>query len=180
MKILIINGNPQEHRASFEQYVESLLTLLQKSNHQTDLITLREKTVNKCIGCYSCWVKTPGVCVHKDDGQQILRAFLHSDFVLYASPLIMGFMSSITKAVQERLLPLMHPFIYVKDDRCQHVSRYARYPSIGLLLEKQSPVDDHCFEIMDTVFRGAKTRRVLFTRTTESSPQEIADEISNM
>jgi len=30
------------------------------------LIVSDDGTINKCIGCFGCWIKTPGVCVIKD------------------------------------------------------------------------------------------------------------------
>ena len=41
-----------------------------------------------CFGCYSCWTKTPGVCIHKDDmTKELYPKFLASDLTILATPL---------------------------------------------------------------------------------------------
>ncbi|MEI8354280.1 MAG: hypothetical protein WCG22_07230, partial [Lentisphaerota bacterium] len=36
-----------------------------------------EKKIAPCLGCYHCWVVTPGQCVHHDDMQELLREWPH-------------------------------------------------------------------------------------------------------
>ena len=180
MKILVLNGNPNPKRDMFEQYLDDLNAELTTLGHEPQRIDLKSRTIAHCIGCYSCWLKNPGVCINDDDMPSILRAFLKSDIVVYASPLLMGFMSSLLKTAQERMLPLMHPYLFVKDDRCQHIPRYGKYPAIVTLLEKQHPDEGPCIEIMDQVIRGARTRKVIFTRSTDTSAKELAHEIDHI
>ena len=65
-KITLINGITDDNYSSFE---EKLASLCNKSNEQVkyECITLRQKKINYCCGCWDCWVKTPGECVFKDD-----------------------------------------------------------------------------------------------------------------
>jgi len=174
MKVLILNGNPKAENHKFDEYIKELAGVLRKTGNSTVVLNLREMKVNYCIGCYTCWLKTPGSCVFKDDGPHILKEYLNSDFVLYASPLIMGFISSLLKTVQERCLPLVHPFLYVNKDRMQHLSRYDKYPAIALLLDYTDKFDQASSEIVEKVFRSSNNRKFLFTKTMENSPEEVA------
>lgn len=179
MKILILNGNPKAENTSFDNYINKLSSLLSEQGNETSVFKLRDKNINHCIGCYACCLKTPGVCIYKDDMPEILYEYVNSDYVIFASPIIMGFISSLLKRVQERTQPLSHPYLYVKEDRLQHVPRYDKKQSIGILL------DDTCgceadIQIIDDIFRRGKTRNIAFTKTINSKPEEIAYEISNI
>jgi multimeric flavodoxin WrbA len=180
MKVLILNGNPKTSQDRFDNYLDELAALLHNKQHETTTIVLRDKKINHCIGCYSCWVKTPGVCIFDDSMPEILKAILHADVLLYTSPIIMGFTSGLLKSVQERTLPLIHPFIYIKDDRCQHIQRYETFPAIGLLLGNTNDDNRKYVTLIDNIMRGSKTRNFLFTKTMDVHPQEVADEIDSI
>jgi hypothetical protein len=59
-------------------------------------------------------------------------------FVLWAAPLKMGFPSSLLKMALDKHLPLIHPYMLVDHGEAHHRKRYAHYPRIGLLLEKEA------------------------------------------
>ncbi|MGA2091709.1 MAG: hypothetical protein ABSH12_09670, partial [Endomicrobiales bacterium] len=130
-----------------------------------------------CIGCYSCWVKTPGLCVHHDDMPAILCAYVHADVVVLASPLKMGNVSSRLKAVQERIIPTMLPYLCIKDDRLQHVPRYNAGPAIALLLGENENEED--VAAMKNVFFASKSRR-LFVKTMNEDVCEVAHAINGI
>lgn len=180
MKVLILNGNPKAENHKFDQYIGELAEELRKKGSSSVVLNLREMRVNHCIGCYTCWLKTPGKCVFNDDGPKILKEYIDSDLVLYASPLIMGFISSLLKSVQERCLPLVHPFLRVENDRMRHLSRYDKYPAIALLLDQTGEFDQVSSEIVEKVFRSSNSRKFLFTKTIENSPEEVAYAINSI
>lgn len=35
------------------------------------LVDTSEMNISHCVGCNCCWLKTPGICVIKDDYEQI-------------------------------------------------------------------------------------------------------------
>ena len=37
---------------------------------QVETFPLREMKLAHCLGCFGCWVKTPGMCVEDDAGRQ--------------------------------------------------------------------------------------------------------------
>ena len=179
MKILILNGNPKQGNSEFDQYLTILNQTLTENSHDVTLFTLREMNLNDCIGCYSCWLKTPGLCCFKDDHEPIIRAYLASDIVLLASPIIMGFVSSLLKRVNDRLLPIMHPFLKMTQDRMTHVHRYDRYPSIGLLLDHDPEFGEVSQAIIGKVY-GSSSRKLSFMMDTTNSQKEVAYAINNL
>jgi len=110
MKITILNGNPDVNNAKFDNYLKNLSDLLESSNHTVTILKLREWDIKYCTGCFGCWVKTPGECVVPDDTRDIRREYIHSDFVLFASPVIMGFTSALLKKAHDKRIPLLHPY----------------------------------------------------------------------
>ena len=180
MKIVILNGNPNTEKREFDDYIEKVSLALSQKGNETVVLNLREMKLDYCIGCFSCWIKTPGKCVLKDDVYKILEEYLSSDIVLFSSPIVMGFISSILKTVQERCLPLAHPFFYVDGDRLQHIPRYEKYPSIALLLGAYKTDDSSYVGTIEKIFRNSRTRKFLFTKTTESKPEEVAYALNNI
>lgn len=48
------------------------------------MLDLTKTAVKDCVGCWSCWIKTPGRCIHKDL-DDFYRAYLHADKVIVFS-----------------------------------------------------------------------------------------------
>lgn len=176
VKVLILNGNPKSELSKFDQYLVTLTQVLQSKGSDWDvqLLNLRELKLHDCIGCYSCWLKTPGICCFKDDQETILKEYIASDVVLFASPVVMGFSSSLLKRVKERLLPMVHPFLCITGDRTGHLRRYGHYPAVGLLLDGEGELDKDSREIIEKVYKSAASIKFLFTKDTTSSPEEVA------
>lgn len=180
-KIMIFNANPETNNASFEDDIYQLSAKLKSNGNEIQTINLRDKNINYCIGCFSCWVKTPGICVFKDDVPSLLEDYMNSDFIVFATPVIMGFISPLLKNVNERMFPpIMHPFIKIDKDKMQHLERYRHYPASCLLLEKSPQYNQKNIETIHNIYKMAKHRRLLFTKVMDNNMEEIAHEISNI
>jgi len=103
MKITILNGNPDPDNQKFDDYLNNLIKFLELSDNSVVDFKLREMKIRHCRGCFSCWVKTPGQCIYKDDSHDICREYINSDFILFASPLVMGFTSAVLKIAMDKL-----------------------------------------------------------------------------
>lgn len=132
MYCVIVNGNPE--RSAFDGYLEGFVRGLADEGHETKRFDLREMKLGFCTGCWSCWWKTPGLCSIPDDMESLLREYGRADLVVWASPLILGNVSSLLKRAQDRFIPMVHPYIEVKDGEFHHRSRYSRNPDIGLIV----------------------------------------------
>jgi hypothetical protein len=92
--------------------LNSLVKGMQEAGAEVDLVNLREKIIKQCAGCFSCWMKTPGKCIHKDDmTKELLPKWLASDVVIYASPLYYYMLNARMKNFLDRILPTSEPFI---------------------------------------------------------------------
>lgn len=180
MRILILNGNPDKENKNFEAYLEKYAERLIRENNDVEIIYLRDKKVIHCTGCWHCWVKTPGECSHPDDTIEIRKSIIKSNLVIFASPLIMGFISSIMKTVMDKMIPLLHPYIDIVNDETHHFGRYEHYPAIGLILEN-SNADYEEIEITRDIFKRFALNfksELTFCETTESEIFETINEVN--
>ena len=134
MKILFINGSGSE--SSINSYIHSAIDSLSANGHNARELVLRDMKYSPCKGCFNCWVKTPGTCVYKDDGDTICREFISSDMVVLSSPIFMGYPSALAKNALDRIIPLLHPHLEDFGGEVHHRMRYNKYPQLALLLEK--------------------------------------------
>lgn len=179
MKITILNGNPEP--SAFDAYLVQLKTRLESEGHHMSQLDLRDLTLRHCIGCWGCWVKTPGVCINRDASLEMDQAVINADFVLWAAPLKMGFPSELLKRANDKHLPLIHPYMVVDHGEAHHLKRYDHSPRLGLLLEKEATTDNRDLQIVTDIYcRTAlnfKTR-LEFSLTSETPVEEIAHRIT--
>ncbi len=180
MKITILNGNPQP--AAFDNYLSQLKTVLETAGHTVTQIDLRALPLHHCIGCWGCWVKTPGECSSRDASLDIGQAVIQSDFTLWAAPLKMGFPAELLKMAIDKHLPLIHPYMEVAYGEAHHLKRYARYPRVGLLVEKEADTDALDLQIIGDIFGRTAINfktRLEFTLTSETPVIEAARRVAS-
>ncbi len=145
MKMLVLDGTPKNNYPTFNSKLNQYLDSLEK-NINFKRITLKDLKLAFCNGCFNCWWKTPGICNIKDDIELVTTEIMKADRLLFASPMIHGFPSSLLKKVQDRLIPLLLPYIDLVDGECHHQKRYKHYPEIELYFGKEediTPEDEH-------------------------------------
>ncbi|MFW6080896.1 MAG: flavodoxin family protein [Desulfosalsimonas sp.] len=116
-KIVILQASPRKKGTSkTEMITDSFSRGCQKAGAETEIINLREKKINHCQGCFQCWTKTPGRCIHDDDVADIIKTVDAADLVVYASPLYHFGIISLLKKYIERTLPTIEPFLVKRYD----------------------------------------------------------------
>ena len=118
MKILAINSSPRiGGQSKTELMLNHLVEGMREAGAEVDVVNLREKKIKNCIGCFTCWTKTPGRCIHKDDmTRELFPKWLESDLVVYATPLYYHTMNAAMSKFRERTLPAIQPFFEKSDD----------------------------------------------------------------
>jgi len=180
MKITILNGNPEP--SAFDGYLDELVACLQAGGHEVTRLDLRELPLRYCVGCWGCWVKTPGECVNRDASLEMDRAVINSDFSLWAAPLKMGFPSALLKMALDKHLPLIHPYMVVDHGEAHHLKRYRRYPRLGLLVEKEADTDASDLQIVTHILGRTALNfktRLEFSLTSETPVSELAGRITS-
>ena len=88
--------------------------------HYVDLSQLK---IADCMGCFSCWVRTPGRCVIRDDAVVVYPLIAHSDHVIYVSRLFCGSYDVPMKTMLERAIPIQQAFIRIHHGETHHIQR---------------------------------------------------------
>lgn len=142
MKVMALNSSPRgDGQSKTGIMLNSLVEGMREAGAEVAPVSLRKKTIKPCAGCFSCWTKTPGRCIHKDDmTKELFPQWLESDLVIYASPLYHFTVNSEMKAFIERTLPVLEPFFIAKDGRTFHPLRH-RAPKVVLLSVAGFPED---------------------------------------
>jgi hypothetical protein len=179
MKFLLLNGNPDPERRDWEDYLDSLVTQIQHAGGTVARQDLRAVDIRFCTGCWSCWYTTPGLCAFKDAMTDLYPRMLAADLTLWASPLVLGNVSGLTKKTQDRFIPLIHPYIELDRGECHHRRRYPKDFDIGLIVEAGPQDTEEDLAIVrqqhERLARNGRGRLRLFA-TTATPAQEVAHE----
>lgn len=142
MKVMALNSSPRgDGQSKTGIMLNSLVEGMREARAEVEVVSLRKKTIKPCAGCFSCWTKTPGKCIHKDDmTQELFPQWLESDLVVYASPLYHYTVNSEMKGFLERTLPVLEPFCVPQDGRTVHPLRHP-VPKVVLLSVAGFPED---------------------------------------
>lgn len=131
MKAVILNGVNKN-----SIIYDSLIKELQARDYSIHSFYLPELEVSSCLGCFGCWIKTPGICVIDDFGRDILKTVVASDLIVYLSPVTFGGYSYHVKKAVDRLLPILLPHFTKIGGEIHHLHRYSKRPSslvVGVL-----------------------------------------------
>ena len=97
MKVIAINASPRGSKSCTDKILHHLLEGINQTGAETETIYLANKKIHHCIGCFTCWLKTPGKCVFEDDMNPILEKFVDADLVIYGTPLYCFTMTGLLK-----------------------------------------------------------------------------------
>ncbi|MCP4135257.1 MAG: flavodoxin family protein [bacterium] len=136
MKIVLLNGNSDRKKKAVDLAAADAEAVLKEQGHQVESILLREKDIKECIGCFGCWVKTPGLCIHKDDMKQILKKLIESEIQLMVSDVRFGMLSPTLLSAINRFLPMGCAYMRLDENKkSAHYPRYNLNWKKGLLIE---------------------------------------------
>ena len=102
-KVLIISSSLRKN-ANSEQLAVSFADGAKAAGHEVELISLRDKEIRFCIGCFACQ-KTQR-CIMHDDADAIREKMLHADVLIFATPIYYYEMSGALKTMLDRANPL--------------------------------------------------------------------------
>jgi len=113
MKVLALNGSPRMKASSTYHMLKPLLEGMEEAGAETELVHISKLNLEYCIGCYTCWVRTPGKCIHKDKDRMVamLDSFNSADLVVFGTPLYHFTMSGIMKTFLDRTIPRFEPWL---------------------------------------------------------------------
>lgn len=80
--------------------------------------------IHPCIGCFGCWVKTPGKCVIQDGYEDTGVWMSKCTELIFVSRCCYGSLSPFVKTVQDRAISYLHPDFVLRKGELHHKRRY--------------------------------------------------------
>ena len=123
MKVVAINSSPRMERGNTALILNPFLEGMKDAGAEVELFYTRKLEVKPCLGCFDCWLKTPGRCIQSDDMDWLLPKMNEADIWVFATPLYVDGVTGPLKGLMDRLLPSIQPIIEIRKGRCRHPRR---------------------------------------------------------
>jgi multimeric flavodoxin WrbA len=170
MRILAFNSSPRDNQTSKTELVlQSFLEGARRAGAATETLYLRDYKIKHCLGCFSCWVKTPGRCVQKDDmAEELFERYIQADLAVLATPLYHFNMNARLKMFIERTLPMVVPGGSPDQDGVSY--RYERVPKVAVLSVCANPAMDtfRCLSLNMQLILGDLLVAEIYRHTSEA------------
>ena len=127
------------------------------------ILDLRKQKVQRCTGCWSCWLKTPGACA-QHDLDIFYRAFARAKETVFFLDIRHDFLTSNMKHLLDRMIPFALPYISFEHNESRHHPRY----------EKRS----HMTFIYQDTFTSAKAEQQFIAYLTTVAHQFHMDDVT--
>ncbi|SFU32108.1 hypothetical protein SAMN04487886_100639 [Clostridium sp. DSM 8431] len=89
-----------------------------------NMIINKKENIHNCIGCFGCWVKTPGKCVIKDNYSNMGELLSKRDELVIISECFYGGYSPFIKNILDRSISYLLPDFLIRKGEMHHKSRY--------------------------------------------------------
>ena len=150
MKVLILDGS-ESGDSLINSISELVVKELKLRNHDIKTITLRNHDIKPCLGCFKCWVKTPGRCIIDDDIDKLSRISVNSDLTIVITPVVFGGYSFQLKKGMDRIIPNILPFFTKIKGEIHHKKRYEilqKFIGIGTLHQKDPESEKIFYDLL--------------------------------
>lgn len=133
MKILVINGSPKGNRSNTYKLSKAFLAGMEEKikagegTFETKEIPVCQQDIHPCLGCFSCWSKTPGACCIQDDMRDVIQKLLWADVTIWSFPLYYFSVPGGLKNLIDRQLPMVQPFMAENEPQTGNGSHPPRY-----------------------------------------------------
>ncbi|MBI5249876.1 MAG: flavodoxin family protein [Desulfomonile tiedjei] len=120
---LVVNGSPHGKKGVTYMLQRQFVRGAENAGAEVDEVFLNKKKISPCLGCFTCWIQTPGNCVIRDDQAELLEKLLWADIFVLATPVYVDGITGQSKVFLDRTVPLLKPEITFREDHCRHPSR---------------------------------------------------------
>ncbi len=155
-RIVIFDGGPRNTGLSKTAFmVDHFCSGARSAGADVEHVKLKDMSIHPCMGCYTCWTKTPGECVYKDDMTELLKKLRMADLLIMASPLFVYSVTGIMKNFLDRLIPIKLPYMQIYNEVTSHPHRYADDRQQGFVVFSAAgfPEVMHNFDGLKALFR---------------------------
>lgn len=137
MKVFVINGSPKGSKSNTYQLTKAFLAGMRENAEAAEEafeekeIEVKRLDIRSCLGCFSCWNKTPGICCIQDDMQEVIQKLLWADITIWSFPLYYFTVPGGLKNLIDRQLPMVLPFMVENEKQTGNGSHPSRYDMSG-------------------------------------------------
>ncbi|MDP4144333.1 MAG: flavodoxin family protein [Bacillota bacterium] len=103
--------------------IKNFEKLFPNSFENTKIIS-NDGTIHHCIGCFGCWVKTPGACIIRDNYGDMGEYLSKCTELIIISKCCYGGFSPFVKNVLDRSISYVHPYFVIRNKEMHHQRRY--------------------------------------------------------
>lgn len=121
---------------------DRLEELLGPMNDDDKIIERKDKDPVPCMGCFGCWIKTPGMCVIKDGFEDTGAYMGAAQELRIVSRCTYGEFSPFVKKVLDRSISYCHPYFVKRNGETHHKMRYTNTLKIRVLAYGDNLTDD--------------------------------------
>ncbi|MBU1275024.1 MAG: flavodoxin family protein [Proteobacteria bacterium] len=112
MRVLIINGSARGAKGVTAKLAGALAQGLTQGGAQVETLYVKDLNIAPCMACLSCMHLNPGHCVQRDDMDVVVPLLKQADILVWAAPVYTDTMSAQLKAVMDRCICSMQPFLF--------------------------------------------------------------------
>ena len=110
MKALAINSSPHKEKGNTALILSPFLEGMKEAGADVELHYTSDLKIHPCQGDLSCWIRTPGECIYKDDMSWMIQKISQADVLIFASPIYCDGMTGPLKMLMDRCIPMAQPF----------------------------------------------------------------------
>ncbi len=124
MKVIAFNASPRKQNSTTDIILNHFLIGAEQAGATTKKHYVTDLDIKGCTGCFTCWTKTPGRCIHRDDMDWIIPETQEADIIVLGSPIYNGYFTHYHQRMNERLLPTLLPWMETHGETTQHPPRH--------------------------------------------------------
>ncbi len=152
MKVLAFNASPRKNRGTTDIILNHFLEAAKEAGAEATRHYISDLDINGCMGCFNCWTKTPGKCIHRDDMDWVIPEYLDADITVFATPIYNGNINHRLQRMTERFLPTALPWQIEDGETTRHPPRNERRPQKSVLIATAGFPDHQAFNIARALF----------------------------
>ena len=102
MNVLILMGSPRL-QGNTAELCKPFMEELEEKGAEVRYVTLADKQIAPCLGCYACQNVSGGYgCVQKDDMYAVVEEIRRADLIVFATPIYAWYCTGFMKNVLDR------------------------------------------------------------------------------
>ena len=167
MKVLILQASPRAH-GNTAWMAEEYKKAAEAAGHEVTLVNVSKKKIAGCLACEYCHNKGNGVCIQKDDMQELYPMMAEAEALVLAAPIYYFTLAAQIQAPIQRMYCVNKP---------------AKVKKMALLVSSYSPgvYDGSKAEFRDICnYWGAENTGVVTAKIDEQKTDDTKQKIAEL